>query len=245
MRRLFILAVSCLLAACAQQSHVQLYAGPALPANQVVTLFVPSELEVQGINGQQVPDANAFGTGDRELHLQPGAYQVSAYYKKGFDIDGGISHEIVRGRTAVFNFDGQAGELWRLEFAQPENLQQAREFEKKFDAWAVNTRTGERLASQAGQRNNSLINALLGGTNNSSDDGSTVAPLNAAAASTPVTPAAAAPAPRAAIAVPSPTPSPTAGETLPHNDATLTTLQQLWNLLSPESREAFLEWAQP
>jgi uncharacterized protein YccT (UPF0319 family) len=236
MHRLFILALSCLLAACAQQSHVQLYSGPALPASQVVTLFVPSELEVQSINGQRVADANAFGTDDRELHLQPGTYQVSAYYKKGFDIDGGISHEIVRGRTAVFSFDGQAGELWRLEFAQPQSLQQAKLFENKFDAWALNTRTGERRVSQAGQRNNSLINALLGDADDN-DDGSTVAPLNAAAAPGTAT---AAPSPRAVDVAP----SPAASETLPHNDATLTTLQQLWNLLSPESRKAFLEWAQ-
>lgn len=238
MRHLFILAFSCLLAACAQQSHVQLYSGPALPASQVVTLSVPGELEVQSINGQSVSAVNAFGTGDRELHLQPGTYQVNAYYKKGFDIDGGISHEIVRGRTAVFNIDGQAGELWRLEFAQPQNLKEAKVFESKFDAWALNTGTGERHASQPGQRNNSLINALLG-TADSGDERSTITPLNAAAASTP-NPVAAAPA-RASVA---PAPSPAASETLPHNDATLTTLQQLWNLLSPESRKAFLEWAQ-
>jgi hypothetical protein len=36
----------------------------------------------------------------------------------------------------------------------------------------------------------------------------------------------------------------TAAQTLPHSDATLTTLQQLWLLLGPDSRDAFLEWAQ-
>lgn len=30
--------------------------------------------------------------------------------------------------------------------------------------------------------------------------------------------------------------------TLPHSDATLETLKQLWNLLGPQSRKAFLEW---
>jgi hypothetical protein len=40
-------------------------------------------------------------------------------------------------------------------------------------------------------------------------------------------------------------PAPAQAAALPHNDATLTTLQQMWNLLTPESRSAFLKWAKP
>ncbi|WP_185266013.1 DUF2057 family protein [Halopseudomonas xiamenensis] len=237
MRSLFVLAVACLLSACAQQSHVQLYPGSPLPGAQVLTVVVPNELEVQSINGQQIAAANwTFGTGEKRLDLQPGAYQINAFYKNGFDIDGGMSHEVVRGRTGVFSIDGQAGELWKLQFNQPQSLQQAKVFESEFNAWAVNTRTGERHAAAVGQRNNSLINNLLG-TAEPTDQQSSVAPLDSATASTPV---AIAPA-QGAIA---PLPTTVASETLPHNDATLTTLQQMWQLLSPQSRAAFLEWAQ-
>ena len=244
MRHLLLIVLSGLLAACAQQSHIQLYSGSPLPESQIVTVAVPSELEVQSINGQPVSAANSITANERQLQLQPGSYRINAYYKRGFDIGGGISHEIVRGRTAIFTIDGQAGELWRLEFTQPQNLEQAKIFESQFNAWALNTRTGERHASEAGQSNSSLINALLGGAN-AGDEQSTVAPLGAgttnAAAGSAAVPVHRTPARSTPVA---PTPSPAASETLPHNDATLTTLQQLWNLLSPESREAFLQWVQ-
>lgn len=230
MRSLFVIVMACLLAACAQQPHVQLYSGAPLPQNQVLELVVPSELEIRSINGQPHSAANSmFGASDKRLHLQPGAYQVHAFYKNGFDIDGGISHELVRGRTAIFNFEGKAGETWRLEFDRPQNLAEARAFETDFPAWALNTRTGERHEAQAGNRNTSVLNAMLG-SSEVAPQATSVAPLGAAGE-----PAAQGVALRSA---------PAATAALPHSDATLTTLQQMWNLLTPESRAAFLEWAQ-
>ena len=87
MRSLFVLALSCFLVACAQQSHVQLYPGSAQQQEQVLTVVVPYELEVQSINGENVPAANAlFGTQDKTLHLQPGQYRITAFYKNVFDV---------------------------------------------------------------------------------------------------------------------------------------------------------------
>lgn len=233
MRSLFLIAVACLLTACAQQSHVQLYPGSPLSKDQVLTVVVPYELEVQSLNGQNVPAANAlFGANDKTLHLQPGKYQINAFYKNVFDIDGGLSHEVVRGRTAVYSFDGKAGELWRLGFDKPANLHEAQTFKDDFNSWALNTATGERVAAERGQRNSSLINNVLG-TGGAIDESSTVAPLNAA-------PAAA----TASMVSAAPQPAPAAEAALPHNDATLSTLQQMWQLLGDDSRAAFLKWAQ-
>ena len=226
MRSLFVIAMACLLAACAQQPHVQLYSGSPLPESQVLTLVVPSELEIRSINGQPHSAANSmFGASDKRLHLQPGAYQVNAFYKNGFDIDGGISHEVVRSRTAIFNFEGKAGETWRLEFDRPQNLAEAKAFETDFPAWALNTRTGKRIEAEAGNRNTSVLSAMLGSTE-VSPEAASVAPLDSAPQAVSLNPA------------------PAASATLPHTDATLTTMQQLWNLLSPESRAAFMKWAQ-
>ena len=226
MRSLFVIAMACLLAACAQQPHVQLYSGSPLPESQVLTLVVPSELEIRSINGQPYSAANTmFGASDKKLHLQPGAYQVHAFYKNGFDINGGMSHELVRGRTAIFNFEGKAGETWRLEFERPQNLAEARTFETEFPAWALNTRTGERIEAEAGNRNASVLSAMLG-SSEIAPEATSVAPLGSASQAVSLNPA------------------PVAAATLPHTDATLTTLQQMWNLLTPQSREAFLKWAQ-
>jgi uncharacterized protein YccT (UPF0319 family) len=229
MRSLFVIAVACLLAACAQQSPVQLYSGAPLPDSQVMTVVVPNELEIQSINGQPYSAANSmFGGSDKQLHLQPGAYRLNVFYKNGFDINGGMSHEVVRGRTAVFNIEGQAGETWKVDFDRPQNLTEAKAFETEFAAWAVNSRTGERTQAQAGGRNSSLFNAMLLNSEVAAEPNA-VAPLNSQA-------------PTSAQVALRPTPGATAS--LPHSDATLTTLQQMWNLLTPESRAAFLKWAQ-
>lgn len=230
MRRLFVIAMAGLLAACAQQPKVQLYSGAPLPQNQVLTVVVPGELEIRSINGQPYSAANASsGLDDKELLLQPGAYQIHAFYKNGFDIAGGMSHEVVRGRTAIFNIEGKPGDLWRLEFKRPANLAEAQKFEEDFPAWAVNTRTGERKDAEAGNRNVSAFSVLMGSSEVAAQ-ATSVAPLGATAATAPQ-----------AVAL---TPAPAQAAALPHNDATLTTLQQMWNLLTPESRSAFLKWAQ-
>ncbi|WP_275546936.1 MULTISPECIES: DUF2057 family protein [unclassified Pseudomonas] len=228
MRRLFVIAMAGLLAACAQQPKVQLYSGAPLPQNQVLTVVVPGELEIRSINGQPYSAAiAASGLNDKELLLQPGAYQIHAFYKNGFDIAGGMSHEVVRSRTAIFTIDGKPGDLWRLEFKRPANLAEAQKFEEDFPAWAVNTRTGERKDAEAGNRNVSAFSVLMGSSEVAAQ-ATSVAPLGAAAASAPQ-----------AVAL-----TPAQAAALPHNDATLTTLQQMWNLLTPESRSAFLKWAQ-
>ncbi|MBH3337695.1 DUF2057 family protein [Pseudomonas mendocina] len=230
MRRLFVIAMAGLLAACAQQPKVQLYSGAPLPQNQVLTVVVPGELEIRSINGQPYSATiAASGLNDKELLLQPGAYQIHAFYKNGFDIAGGMSHEVVRSRTAIFTIDGKPGDLWRLEFKRPANLAEAQKFEEDFPAWAVNTRTGERKDAEAGNRNVSAFSVLMGSSEVAAQ-ATSVAPLGAAAASAPQ-----------AVAL---TPAPAQAAALPHNDATLTTLQQMWNLLTPESRSAFLKWAQ-
>ncbi|HBZ95390.1 MAG TPA: hypothetical protein DEO91_17340, partial [Pseudomonas sp.] len=70
--------------------------------------------------------------------------------------------------------------------------------------------------------------SVLMGSSEVAAQATSVAPLGAAAASAPQ-----------AVAL-----TPAQAAALPHNDATLTTLQQMWNLLTPESRSAFLKWAQ-
>tara|TARA_R110000782_G_scaffold29388_13_gene73175 strand:+ start:1405 stop:2100 length:696 start_codon:yes stop_codon:yes gene_type:complete len=230
MRSLFVVAVACLLAACAQREPIKLYSGAAQSADQIVVVQMPYTLEVLNINGQPVPAANSMtGNRDRKLHLQPGQYRINAYYENGYDIGGGLSHEVVRTRSATFMIDGKAGDVWTLGFDAPENLAEAQAMKDNFAGWAQNTRTGQRNPTEPGPAYVSLVGQLMGG-GNSPTYSEEVKPLGAQAAATP-----APMAPSQALA---------AQQTLPHSDATLTTLQQLWLLLSPESRKAFLQWAE-
>lgn len=229
MRSLFLIAVACLLAACAQQGPVKLYSGAEQPSGQVVVVEMPYTLEVLSINGQPVPQANRMtGNQDRTLELQPGQYRITAYYENVFDIDGGLSSEVVRTRSATFMIDGQAGDIWRLDFDAPQNLTEARSLKDPFSGWAQNTRTGQRNPTEPGPAYVSMVGQLMGGGSTPTYDNE-IKPLGAP------------PPVSAAPVVPS---QASATQTLPHTDATLTTLQQLWLLLSPESRQAFLQWAE-
>ena len=220
MRRLFWVALVGLLSGSAQQSHVKLYSGPEVPGVQLLVVEVPDALEVLSINGQEMPTANAgFGTGARSLHLRPGEYRINAYYKNVFDIDGGLSHEVVRTRAATYRLEGRAGDVWKLEFDQPAGLREAQTMKDVFSGWSRNLRTGERIATEVGPKPASAISHLLGASA-VPDRQTTVEPLATA-------------------------PAASAAASLPHSDATLETLKQLWQLLGPQSREAFLKWAQP
>ena len=213
MHRLFWVALVGLLSGCAQHSHIKLYAGPELPEPQVLMVEVPAALEVLSINGQAVPAANAlFGAKSRTLHVRPGEYRIDAYYQNVFDIDGGLSHEVVRTRSATYRLHGGAGERWRLDYPEPANLQEAQAMRDSFAGWSVHTRTGERVVTSEGPRPVSMVSQLLGGD------------------SAPTAPTLVEPLATAAV------------QTLPHNDVTLATLQQLWRLLEPQSRQAFLDW---
>lgn len=238
MRKIVCIALACLLSACAQQSHVQLYPGAELPAGQVLRVQVPAALEIIDLNGQEVPTGSLFSGGMRILELQPGEYRINAFYKNVYDIAGGMSSEVVRSRSAIFLIDGEAGETWRLGFPEPENLDEARKLKTSFNGWSENLATGERLSSVAGSKPQSSLDQMLGGGAVTPGPATTVAPLNAPRAGQ-ASSAANLPAPSPAQNAASPAAD---KASLPHSDATLVTLQQLWQMLTPESRQAFLEW---
>lgn len=219
---LCIIITGLLVSACAQQPHIKLYAGHEQPAEQLVIVEVPQTLEVLNINGQPIPAANRMsGNQSRLLYVQPGEYRINAYYENGFDIGGGLSHEVVRSNSATFKLNGQAGDTWRLEFVVPKTLEEAQLTKTDFSGWAVNSRTGERHPTEAGPQHESLL-TLLSSRGTTHHAAGTVEPLSGQPlANTP------------------------AESSLPHSDATLTTLQHLWLLLTPESQSAFLQWAAP
>jgi hypothetical protein len=233
MRHLLCIAAAALLSACAQQAPVKLYSGAEQPVSQVVVVEMPNTLEVLDINGQPAPAANAMvGNKTRQLLLQPGEYRINAYFENGYDIGGGLSHEVVRTRSATFKIDGNAGEVWRLEFTEPNNLKEAQDMEDSFSGAAVNTRTGERVATEKGPAYVSLLGQMLGsGGVAVPDAGTAIAPLGSQQQ-----------AAHSVAAVPVPSQAATPVQTLPADAATLSTLKQIWLMLSPQSREAFIDW---
>ncbi len=219
-----------ILSACARSPVVQLYDGAAKPDSQVLTVRVPSEIEVFTINGKEVDGANTFFATDfKELKFAPGRYEILAYYKELWQLDAD-NHEIVKTNPANFIVDGKAGEKWQLDYDKPANVEEARALEDTFTGWALNTATGEKVAAQ---ESNLILKrgflAPITGEEVSTAASASVAPQQAVAPA----PATSAPAPAPATQA-APAPAPAASY--------LDTLKAQWKQATPEERREFLQW---
>jgi len=219
----FIPVVLCalILSACARSPVVQLYDGAAKPDSQVLTVRVPSEIEVFTINGKEVDGVNTFFATDfKELKLTPGRYEILAYYKELWQLDAD-NHEIVKTNPANFIVDGKAGEKWQLDYNKPENVDDARALEDSFTGWALNTNTGDKVAAkESGLILKRGFLAPITGEEVSTASSKNIAPQQSAS-----------PAPAAAV---SSQPAPAASY--------LDTLKAQWKQATPEERREFLQW---
>ncbi len=207
------------LSACARSPVVQLYEGPAQSDNKVVTVRVPSQLEVFTINGKEVDGVNTFFATDfKDLKLTPGRYEILAYYKELWQLDAD-NHEIVKTNPANFIVDGKPGDMWVLGYEQPADVEAARAMEESFSGWSENAVSGEKVAAEQSQ----LI--LKRGF---------LAPVTGEELATPTSNTVAPQAAAAPAAAPAETATPAASY--------LDTLKAQWNQATPEERREFLQW---
>lgn len=225
-RALFVLMVSvCLLSACNRSPVVQLYEGAPRAGDQVLTVRVPSQLEVYTINGKAVEGANSFfNSGYKDLKLLPGRYEIIAYYKELWDLDAD-NHEVMKSDPAKFIVEGQAGQFFRLDYDRPSNPEQARQLEADFSGWVENLNSGEKIPSQpSGLMLNRGILAPLTGAEIKAAGGESVAPRSVVA-------------PQGPAAAPDAT-----SNTVAPAARYLDTLKAQWNQATPEERREFLQW---
>lgn len=221
LRLISVVLCALFLSACARSPVVQLYDGPAKADSQVLTVSVPSEIEVFTINGKEVDGVNTFFATDfKELKFTPGRYEILAYYKELWQLDAD-NHEIVKSNPANFVIDGKAGEKWQLGYEKPQDVEDARALQDSFNGWALNTASGEKVAAkESGLILKRGFLAPITGEEVSTTSSASIAPQQSA------TPAPAAPA--------SSQSAPTASY--------LDTLKAQWNQATPEERREFLQW---
>jgi uncharacterized protein len=232
-RSLLILIFATLaLTACARNPVVQLYDGPKKPDTQVLTVRVPTQMEVVTINGQEVKGANTFfNTSHKDLKLTPGTYEIVAYYKELWDLNS-ESHEVMKSDPVVFPVNGKAGQYYAMNYKQPENAREARELANNFSGWVENTATGEKTPTQpSGLVLKRSILAPLTGTEVESSTSEAVAPKPAAVI-----------APKEAASAPAPAPSSSAAPAAAPAGSYVDTLKAQWNQATPEERREFLQW---
>lgn len=149
LRAFCLLALSTLmLAACATNPDVQLYPGAKRPADQVMTVRVPSSLHIYTINGKKVNGADTFfSVGHQDLKLVPGRYVVIAYYDRLWQISAD-EHEIYKSDPVKFIVDGKGGDKFKLDYSHPQNADQAEKLASHFSGWTENMATGEKTPTQ-------------------------------------------------------------------------------------------------
>ena len=224
LRLLTLTLCTLFLAACARSPVVQLYDGPAKADSQVLTVKVPSEIEVFTINGKEVEGVNTFFATDfKELKLAPGRYEILAYYKELWQLDAD-NHEIVKSNPANFTIEGTPGEEWLLGFNTPQDVDEARAMEDSFYGWVENTKTGERVDAQKSELilNRGFL-APITGEEVTTATSNNVAPQAGAEATT-----------TAANA--------TKGTSVAPEANYLDTLKAQWKQATAEERREFLQW---
>ena len=236
-----ILGSALLLSACARNPVVQLYEGAQKPDAQVLTVRVPSDLEVFTINGREIDGVNTFfSNGYKDLKLTPGRYEIIAFYKRLWDLDPD-NHEVMKSDPAKFVVDGKRGEFYRLDFKRPENPDEARELADNFSGWVENVQTGEKTPSEdSGLVLNRGLLAPLTGSDVETAAPATIAPQGggtqqpvraSARKATTVAPESEQPQAAAPAAAPA-----------AQGAGYLDTLKAQWNQATPEERRQFLQW---
>ncbi|HLR17464.1 MAG TPA: DUF2057 family protein [Alcanivoracaceae bacterium] len=143
--------IALLLSACATTPEVQhLYDGPQKPASQLLTLTIPTQIEVLSINEQALAgSASQFlGGAKQTLLLNPGEYTVTGYYKELW-LDNTDNHYMVRSQPVDFLVKGQAGEKVAIDYEHPTHTEGAKALAKDFQGWAINLNTNVKTPSQS------------------------------------------------------------------------------------------------
>ena len=233
MKRILLIMTLALLGACASKTpSVKLYNGPDRPDSQLVTVRVPMELEVMMINDRRIEAGSALFTyGERKLMLTPGSYRIVAYYKNLWQLSAD-EHEVVKSDPAVFAVDGNAGDVFRLGFDQPANVDEAKAMAENFTGYVENVASGNRVA---GEPSGLVLNQGFVGLVSAGAAAVTEAKASTVAPEMPATPDISAPATDAAATAPAQS-SGAAG--VSHLDL----MKAQWSQATAEERRAFLQW---
>jgi uncharacterized protein YccT (UPF0319 family) len=112
------------------------------------SIVLPEQLEVVTVNGLEVAGAHGLlSKGDTTLEVSPGRYEVVAFYRELWER--GDQHDMLRSDPALFVVDAAAGQRYRLDYARPANLAEARALAADFRGWVEEEATGARTPSTA------------------------------------------------------------------------------------------------
>lgn len=126
--RVLALFASLLLAACVSNNkHMQLYAGPERPGDEIATLRIAESLEVSSINDEHIPSIpRIVRSGERRFDLLPGRYDAVVYYDVVWPLNSS-DDEVVRSESLRVSLELEAGHTYRVEHRLPVDIEDARQ----------------------------------------------------------------------------------------------------------------------
>ena len=137
---IFWLAVISLvsLTACQSAGVYHAYEGSPRPDNETATIIVPVELEILFIDKAKY--TKQFGLNEAKIKTLPGPHQFIIGYKDFWEIPGD-QHERVESKPISLTVDAQAGQIYRVAFRKPTNIDEARSFAEKPKIDVIDTKT--------------------------------------------------------------------------------------------------------
>lgn len=141
-----LLMFSLALAACAAPP-IQLHDAPG-NAGPPASIVLPEQLEVVTVNGLEIDGPRGMlGKGETILEVSPGRYEVITFYRELWER--GDQHEVLRSDPVLFVVDAAAGQHYRLDYARPGTMAEARALAEDFSGWVEDVSTGARTPSAA------------------------------------------------------------------------------------------------
>lgn len=247
----FLLVLSLALAACAAPT-IPLH-DSASDAGPPARIVLPEPLEVVSVNGLAIEGTRGMlGKGETVLEVSAGRYEVLAFYRELWER--GDQHEVLRSDPVLFVVEAAAGRRYRLDYARPGSMEEARALAGNFSGWVEDVASRARTPSAPSglQFRRGLVAAAtfddtLVPVAPASGTRQTVAPLPDAAASPQGgTPVVVAPAQQATPAVAAPAAAPL--DELPQpqepqgDEDWLALMKSWWGEASAEERREFLRW---
>lgn len=110
------------------------------------SIVLPEQLEIVTVNGLEIEGARGLlSKGDTTLEVSPGRYEVVAFYRELWEH--GDQHDMLRSDPALFVVDAAAGGRYRLDYARPASMAEARALAAEFQGWVEAAATGARTSS--------------------------------------------------------------------------------------------------
>jgi|GEM_PF-753177 len=124
-----------LTAGCMGTKTYQIYEGEPRPADQVAKLKVPVYIDVLSIDGEKVgPGITLLRGNELDLDLLPGPHTIRVRYDDVWEVTDEY-HERLKSDPFTMAFEAVPGGVYRIGAEDPEDLGDARDYEKHFKVW--------------------------------------------------------------------------------------------------------------